>query len=329
MQNKNISTPWATFCIATYKRQKFLRSALSAIDKQRFRDFEVVVSDNDPEGSAADLISEFPNINIRYHKNKMNLGMVKNFNQALSMARGKYVVMITDDDPPNDNMLETLHQLEQANPGYGAYFGACEVNFVSEILAKLYQVKPGINPQLANTDADAIRIFTADEFPRRFLQGNVFPYVLWSTGIVRRDIAKSIGGMPDYGTPYLTDFAYITLAGAQAGFVTINKVLGSQTVHEDNFGRFQYFQLPKAASGLYKILSSQLCHRPDWPCISSHAKVFLQIWLLGHLSFLINFFKARKNLLHQFEIRFLMIFFSVRFFPSINSLKFLAKSIRA
>jgi len=60
--------------------------------------------------------------------------------------------------------------------------------------------------------------------------------MLWSTGIVEREIALKIGGMPDYGSPFLTDFSYMLLAGAEKGFVAVNTPLGCQVVHGENSG---------------------------------------------------------------------------------------------
>ncbi len=52
---------------------------------------------------------------------------------------------------------------------------------------------------------------------------------------MKRDIALSIGGFPDYGTPHLADASYLLLSGSHAGCVYINTALGHRTIHTDNY----------------------------------------------------------------------------------------------
>ncbi len=40
------------------------------------------------------------------------------------------------------------------------------------------------------------------------------------------------GGIPDYGTPFLGDYAYLSVMASDSGCVIINKALGCQTLHK-------------------------------------------------------------------------------------------------
>jgi glycosyltransferase involved in cell wall biosynthesis len=68
-------------------------------------DFEVIVSDNDPEASSRIIVEEMKDSRFRYFYNTENLGMIKNFSKALENATGEFVVMITVD------ILSALKQL--------------------------------------------------------------------------------------------------------------------------------------------------------------------------------------------------------------------------
>ena len=46
-----LSPPLVSFCFTTFKRHDHLLATLESIRKQSFTDYEVIVSDNDPEGS--------------------------------------------------------------------------------------------------------------------------------------------------------------------------------------------------------------------------------------------------------------------------------------
>jgi glycosyltransferase involved in cell wall biosynthesis len=278
--------PFVSFCIATYRRPERLSRTLHAIRAQTCLEFEVIVSDNDPEGSAGPVVESFSDPRFRYFRNEENVGMVKNFNRALSHARGEYVVMITDDDPPYPNLLETLLGLKRDCPGYGAYYGACNVFEEDALVAHRYGHRVGMNSCLAPVPEGTVRQFSAEAFPQAFFSNRIFPYVLWSTGIVRREILQQTGGMPDYGSAFLTDFAFVAAVGSHSGMATVNVALGHQTVHLGNFGRAEFRELPVALQGSHRYLETQLSHRPDWPIVRTQMEIFFGHWIIAHGLFL-------------------------------------------
>lgn len=324
--------PWVSFCIATYRRQSYLSKMLLAIRNQSVDDFEVVVSDNDPEGSSRDVVSALADERFRYRRNEENVGMVRNFNLALGRATGQFVVMITDDDPIEPNMLAKLNELYRAYPGYGAYYGGAETDFESVQIARTYGVPAGRNSALANLPVDTVRAYSPEEFPKAFFLNQIFRYFLWSTGMVRRDIALEIGGMPDYGSPYLTDFGYIVLAGSHSGCVTINTVLGRQIVHDGNFGRSESAQMKVALEGCRSYVTRRMSQRADWPQLSPMMDRFLGKWVVRHALFLRRYFKLQKlrsktlddSLIEIFKLPYMRIHW-LRYlvqacFPAVNRL---------
>jgi glycosyltransferase involved in cell wall biosynthesis len=287
--------PWVSFCLATYRRPAYLLKTLEAIRRQGIGDFEVIVSDNDNAASSWDVVAGFSDSRFRYYCNNENVGMVRNFNRALEHAMGEFVVMITDDDPIEPTMLAKLRELYEAHPGYGAYFGGSETDFESAEIAAVYGVSAGRNSSLADLPVGVVRTYSPEEFPRAFFANRIFRYFLWSTGMVRRDIAVQVGGMPDYGSPYLTDFAYIVLAGSVSGCATTNTVLGRQTVHDGNFGRRESAELKLALEGCRGYVADRMAHRPDWAALKPMMDRFLAKWIVRHALFLRRYF-ARNGL---------------------------------
>jgi len=289
------STPLVSFCLATYKRPDRLRNVLASISAQAIPDYEVVVSDNDPEQSSRATVDSICDARFRYFSNPVNVGMVKNFNVALGHARGQFVVMITDDDPIYPHMLSRLTCLAKDYPGFGAYYGACDVSLENSDVASAYASEVGLLSFLAPVTHAAIRVYSSTQFLSAFFRRKIFPYMLWSTGMVRRDIALKIGGMPDYGSPFLTDFTYMALAGSEAGFATINESLGYQAVHGQNSGFTNPHSLQIALQGSHGLLSERLSNRGDWRAVRRDMEAYLGLYIVGHIIAMRRHFKRQGD----------------------------------
>ena len=221
--------------MSTFRRPELLRKTLAFIRNQTFRNFEVVISDNDPECSAESIVAEFRDPRFRYFPNKTNLGMVKSFNKSIERSRGIFVVMSTDDDPVYPNMLQVLYDLSLRNPGYGMYSGGHDTVFTGLLQAGMAKARVGTNSALCDLELGAEKVFPATEFSQVFMDGTVGGSMLWSTCVVRRDIALTIGGMPDYGSPHLADCGFMLLSGTKTGCVYVNTSLGYRTIHDANY----------------------------------------------------------------------------------------------
>lgn len=254
MSDQLNATPWVSFCMSTYRRTGFLKKALTLIGAQTFTNFEVVISDNDPEGSAASVVAAFNDPRFRYFPNGANLGMINSFNKSIERSGGRFIVMITDDDPVYPHMLQTLYELHLKYPGYGIYFGGHDTFFHGLVQARMAKARVGTNSSLADMELDAEKAFSPTEFSTAFIDGTLSGGLLWSTGIVRRDIALSIGGFPDYGTPHLADCSYVLLSGSHEGCVYVNTALGYRAIHTENYSyrEANYESIYKAPEGFYR-----------------------------------------------------------------------------
>ena len=234
--NKNDGKPWVTFCMTTYKRPDFLRKQIKGILNQTFQDFSIIISDNDIGASAKKIVEDYHDPRIQYFVNENNLGMVKSFNRSLGKAESEYVVMITDDDPIYPDMLQRLHDLSVEYPGYGIYYGGCDIQCNDPIVAKSSRARVGTNSCLANLPIDTVRLYKGARISIRLF----YWQLRLSFALVYRNCKKrncpEIGGMPDFGAPYNTDFGYMVLSGSYSGAVLLNTSLGCQVVHGANYG---------------------------------------------------------------------------------------------
>lgn len=282
--------PLVSFCFTTFKRHDYLKETLQSVQLQSYQNFEVIVSDNDPEQSGREVVEGIGDSRFKYFANDENLGMKKSFNKSLERSKGEFIVMIADDDPVYPDMLETLINLRNQHSEFGLYMGGSNYLFTHPVIADLCKCKVGMNSCLANEKLGTIRVYKPAAFLKDFFDLKIFPAFLWSVCIVRRDILIEQGGVPDYDTPFLGDYAFLSIMGAHSGVAVINKALGHQTVHEQNFGRAQNEQLVKVATNFISYVSEKLKHVDGWPDIEPKMKHFVATWLVTHLTFLRNYY---------------------------------------
>jgi glycosyltransferase involved in cell wall biosynthesis len=85
-------------CIATFNGEKYIEKQLASILSQIAENDEVVICDDGSNDRTISLIENFTDIRIRLHNNPIRLGHVKNFEAALSLARGDYIFLSDQDD---------------------------------------------------------------------------------------------------------------------------------------------------------------------------------------------------------------------------------------
>lgn len=109
-----------TICIPTYNRSAHLTNCLQSIISNKLRskiDFQVCVSDNCSTDETEHVVrSAQKNITIKYKKNSRNLGIPRNFLNAVEMADGEFVWLIGDDDLLLPYAIEELSDLLEKNP---------------------------------------------------------------------------------------------------------------------------------------------------------------------------------------------------------------------
>jgi glycosyltransferase involved in cell wall biosynthesis len=284
--------PWVSFCMSTYKRPVFLKETLQTILRQTFSDFEIIVSDNDIERSAEQVIQNINDPRIHYYNNGDNLGMISSFNKSIERSRADFIVMITDDDPVYPDLLETFYRLQTEYPNYGMYLGGCDWFCTHPDVAKLYKLRVGTNSCLSNDyPVNYTEALSGAKFLQLFFTFKLFPHYLWSTCMVRRDILLKSGAVPDYGTPFLGDYAYLGIISSHAGCVFINRALGCQTLHIQNFGRNQNEQIAVAARNFPLYVEKHVAAMKEWPVIKEQMKRFVGMWVVSHMSFLYVYIK--------------------------------------
>jgi len=92
--------------MATYRRDEYLKKALNSLAAQEFRDFEIVLVDDNVDKEwnekVSAIVSDFknknPEIKFCFAVNTENLGSAGTRNKGIDIAEGKYVTFLDDDD---------------------------------------------------------------------------------------------------------------------------------------------------------------------------------------------------------------------------------------
>ena len=108
-----------SICIPTFNRLHCLDKCLESIlnsSKNSNLNFEVIVSDNNPLGTASKIINKYNKlININYTINEENVGIGKNIMKASILANGKFSWIIGNDDLLLPHTLNKLDEIFKKN----------------------------------------------------------------------------------------------------------------------------------------------------------------------------------------------------------------------
>lgn len=110
------TNPLVSIIVRTCNRPKVLRECLISLRQQTYENMEIVVVE-DGKNTAEEMIrEEFSDLNIIYQSTGKNVGRSKAGNTAMSLAHGKYLNFLDDDDMFYADHVETLVRgIEQSN----------------------------------------------------------------------------------------------------------------------------------------------------------------------------------------------------------------------
>ena len=92
--------PKISIILPVHNGEAFLKETISSIQNQEFKDIEIIIIDDQSTDNSTilveDLIKNEPRIS--FYKNQENKGVLFTKTRGVSLAKGKYVMIIDDDD---------------------------------------------------------------------------------------------------------------------------------------------------------------------------------------------------------------------------------------
>ena len=119
--NLEMGRPGLSVLMPNYNHSGYIGEALSAILKQSYKPFEIIIIDDASTDNSIGIIQEFAehNPSVRLIVNEKNTGVVDNLNRLLEIARGDYVYFAAADDKILPHFFERSMDLLQRYPSAG------------------------------------------------------------------------------------------------------------------------------------------------------------------------------------------------------------------
>jgi glycosyltransferase involved in cell wall biosynthesis len=94
-----IELPRVTIMIPTYNQAGVILDAVDSVLAQDYPNLEIIVADDASTDNTQEVIATRRNPRLRYHRNPVNLGRVRNYRNTLyNLATGEWVVNLDGDD---------------------------------------------------------------------------------------------------------------------------------------------------------------------------------------------------------------------------------------
>ncbi|MCL2935983.1 MAG: glycosyltransferase, partial [Trichodesmium sp. MAG_R02] len=117
--------PLVSICIPTYNGENFIIAAINSAISQTYSNLEIIISDDNSMDKTMEIVkilqSENPQINFQISCHR-NYGLVGNLNFCISLAKGKYIKFLFQDDLLEPNCIEELVKLAETDPEVGLVF---------------------------------------------------------------------------------------------------------------------------------------------------------------------------------------------------------------
>lgn len=107
--------PKVSILIPVCNGEKYIGAAIESVLSQSYRDFELIIVDDNSNDNSFELITIYKDQRIKNYRNDRNLGMAGNWNRCIELATGKYITMLHQDDIMLPNNVDCKLNILQKN----------------------------------------------------------------------------------------------------------------------------------------------------------------------------------------------------------------------
>jgi len=236
-------SPYFSILLPTKNRSHIVGYAIQSILNQIFRDFEIILVDNDDSDATAKSVNGFADERLKYFRTG-SLNMCDNWEFALEQAQGKFVTVLEDKQAYYPYALDRIHQVITENSTEVAIWGWDVYNDRLRMACKVSQEK---GMEILTSDYILNLYVTEPHASWKFL-----PRVLNSC--ISHDLIRRIKALPSVDK-FFSEFspdlcaAFYTLANAdqlclireQLGLVGYFHLSNAKKIIDDPENKFSYF----------------------------------------------------------------------------------------
>lgn len=115
-----------------YNSEKYIERALRSLEKQSFKDFDVIISDNGSTDKSVQIIQDFVsrNSNFTLFQQVNNIGMLENYNFVYEQCKTELFGWLSHDDFYGEDFLKEISLNFENNENVGMVYG--KVKFYDE-----------------------------------------------------------------------------------------------------------------------------------------------------------------------------------------------------
>lgn len=224
---------FVSICIPAYNGKKYISAAIESAIRQTHENTEILVVDDCSTDDTSDIAAEYRRFDdrIRLIANTVNLGLVGNWNRCISLAEGRWIKFLFQDDVLAPQCVETM--LAAGEEGWP--FVTCDRDFIfdesiSENLRSLY-ARNRIRNRAAFDGTDGL---SAVNFSLLMLDGLHENFVGEPTcTLIRADWLARVGQF-NPAVRQLCDVEYWVRLGCNVGVRYVPQQLASFRVHADS-----------------------------------------------------------------------------------------------
>ncbi len=145
--------PKISVVMSVFNGDQFLAQSIEAILNQTFQDFEFIIIDDASTDNCWEILNSFSTKDhrIKLSRNEKNIGIegfIKNLNYGCSIAKGKYIARIDQDDVAREDRLQLQFDFLESNP---------DIFIVGSALQKIDEKGKHLGLMSAPLDDKAIR----------------------------------------------------------------------------------------------------------------------------------------------------------------------------
>lgn len=213
--------PLVSFVVPCYKFAHLLPQCVNSILKQTYQNYEILIMDNCSPDNTPEVAASFNDPRVHHIRNEVNIGHIRNFNKGITMARGKYVLLISPDDwLRSPEVLGRYVDLMERNPKVGFVFcRAIEVQGTKEV---------GTAEWTNCGDEDCI--WEGRSFLMRLIQRDC---VVLSAALVRKECYEKFG-LFSFEMPHANDWYLWCLLSLHYQVAYLSEPMVYVRVHEES-----------------------------------------------------------------------------------------------